>query len=186
MLQTRSIASASSMCCSTTPAVPQCVHAMRRHFRRSVRAHLRCQRQGRVLRLSGGHPASEGAGRRRDPEHGVQHARHPARPGLAAYNASKAAVINLTKTLALELAPHHIRVVSLCPVATDTPMLQTFLGTRRRASPPTLRRHHPLGPPQPPDRSGQGRRLPGLARRGDGDRHRLRSRRRERYLRIGI
>jgi 3-oxoacyl-[acyl-carrier protein] reductase len=50
------------------------------------------------------------------------------RPGLAVYNASKAAVISLTKTLALELAPHHIRVVSICPVATDTPMLTTFLG----------------------------------------------------------
>jgi 3-oxoacyl-[acyl-carrier protein] reductase len=51
------------------------------------------------------------------------------RPGLAIYNASKAAVISLTKTLALELAPHRIRVVSICPVATDTPMLPTFLGT---------------------------------------------------------
>jgi 3-oxoacyl-[acyl-carrier protein] reductase len=50
------------------------------------------------------------------------------RPGLAIYNASKAAVISLTKTLALELAPHHIRVVSICPVATDTPMLPTFMG----------------------------------------------------------
>ena len=50
------------------------------------------------------------------------------RPGLAIYNASKAAVISLTKTLALELAPHHIRVVSICPVATDTPMLPAFLG----------------------------------------------------------
>jgi 3-oxoacyl-[acyl-carrier protein] reductase len=50
------------------------------------------------------------------------------RPGLAVYNASKAAVISLTKTLALELAPHHIRVVSICPVATDTPMLPKFIG----------------------------------------------------------
>ena len=50
------------------------------------------------------------------------------RPGLAIYNASKAAVISLTKTLALELAPHHIRVVSICPVATDTPMLPEFMG----------------------------------------------------------
>jgi 3-oxoacyl-[acyl-carrier protein] reductase len=50
------------------------------------------------------------------------------RPGLAIYNASKAAVISLTKTLALELAPHRIRVVSICPVATDTPMLPTFMG----------------------------------------------------------
>jgi 3-oxoacyl-[acyl-carrier protein] reductase len=52
------------------------------------------------------------------------------RPGLAAYNASKAAVITLTKTLALELAPHRIRVVSICPVATDTPMLPGFIGAQ--------------------------------------------------------
>jgi len=42
------------------------------------------------------------------------------RPGLAVYNASKGAVITLTKSLAVELAPHRIRVVSICPVATDT------------------------------------------------------------------
>jgi 3-oxoacyl-[acyl-carrier protein] reductase len=50
------------------------------------------------------------------------------RPGLAIYNASKGAVITLTKSLAVELAPYRIRVVSICPVATDTPMLSTFLG----------------------------------------------------------
>jgi 3-oxoacyl-[acyl-carrier protein] reductase len=50
------------------------------------------------------------------------------RPGLAVSNASKAAVINLTKTLAVELAPHRIRCVALCPVATDTPMLGEFIG----------------------------------------------------------
>jgi 3-oxoacyl-[acyl-carrier protein] reductase len=53
------------------------------------------------------------------------------RPGLAVYNASKAAVISLTKTLALELASHRIRVVSICPVATDTPMLPSFIGVDR-------------------------------------------------------
>jgi 3-oxoacyl-[acyl-carrier protein] reductase len=56
------------------------------------------------------------------------------RPGLAAYCASKAAVIGLTKTLALELAPHRIRVVALCPVATDTPMLAAFLGADEAAA----------------------------------------------------
>ena len=50
------------------------------------------------------------------------------RPGLAIYNASKAAVISFTKTLALELASYRIRVVSICPVATDTPMLAEFMG----------------------------------------------------------
>ena len=55
------------------------------------------------------------------------------RPGLAVYNASKAAVITLTKTLAVELAPHRIRVVSICPVATDTPMLPSFIGVEHGA-----------------------------------------------------
>jgi len=55
------------------------------------------------------------------------------RPGLTAYSASKAAVISLTKTLALELAPHKIRVVAICPVATDTPMLAQFIGADRGA-----------------------------------------------------
>ena len=51
------------------------------------------------------------------------------RPGLSAYAASKGAVIALTKALALELAPFRIRVVSINPVATDTPMLPGFFGT---------------------------------------------------------
>jgi 3-oxoacyl-[acyl-carrier protein] reductase len=50
------------------------------------------------------------------------------RPGLSAYAASKGAVIALTKALALELAPFRIRVVSINPVATDTPMLPGFFG----------------------------------------------------------
>ena len=35
---------------------------------------------------------------------------------------------NLTKTLAIELAPARIRVCAIAPVATDTPLLPTFLG----------------------------------------------------------
>ena len=50
------------------------------------------------------------------------------RPGLAAYSATKGAVHNLTKTLAVELAPDKIRVCAIAPVATDTPLLPTFLG----------------------------------------------------------
>src|SRR5438093_753425 len=50
------------------------------------------------------------------------------RPGLAAYNMTKGAVITLSKSLALELAPYRVRVVALCPVATDTPMLPRFMG----------------------------------------------------------
>ena len=50
------------------------------------------------------------------------------RPGLSAYNATKGAVHNLTKTLAVELAPDKICVCAIAPVATDTPLLPTFLG----------------------------------------------------------
>jgi 3-oxoacyl-[acyl-carrier protein] reductase len=51
-----------------------------------------------------------------------------ARPGFGAYAPSKAAANHLAKVLALELAPDAIRVNSLAPVATDTPMLPHFLG----------------------------------------------------------
>jgi 3-oxoacyl-[acyl-carrier protein] reductase len=47
------------------------------------------------------------------------------RIGASSYAASKGAVIALTKALAIELAPFNIRVVSINPVAVDTPMLQT-------------------------------------------------------------
>jgi 3-oxoacyl-[acyl-carrier protein] reductase len=50
------------------------------------------------------------------------------RPGLSAYNATKGAVHMLTKSLAVELAPDRIRVCAVAPVATDTPLLPTFLG----------------------------------------------------------
>ena len=50
------------------------------------------------------------------------------RPGLSAYNATKGAVHILTKSLAVELAPDRIRVCAIAPVATDTPLLPSFLG----------------------------------------------------------
>jgi 3-oxoacyl-[acyl-carrier protein] reductase len=48
------------------------------------------------------------------------------RPGSQTYAASKGAVVTLAKALALETAPHGVRVVALAPVATHTPMLSTF------------------------------------------------------------
>ncbi len=49
-----------------------------------------------------------------------------ARPGLSAYVASKAGVVGLVKALALELAPHKVRVNAICPGPADTPMLSKF------------------------------------------------------------
>jgi 3-oxoacyl-[acyl-carrier protein] reductase len=50
------------------------------------------------------------------------------RVGASSYAASKGAVIAITKALALELAPFKIRVVSINPVAVDTPMLHGLHG----------------------------------------------------------
>ncbi len=50
------------------------------------------------------------------------------RPGLTWYNASKGAVITMTKSMAAELAPDKIRVNCLCPVAGATGMLADFMG----------------------------------------------------------
>lgn len=43
-----------------------------------------------------------------------------------AYNTSKAAVIHLTKSLAMEWAPHGIRVNAICPGYMATPMAQPY------------------------------------------------------------
>jgi 3-oxoacyl-[acyl-carrier protein] reductase len=50
------------------------------------------------------------------------------RPGLTWYNGSKGAVVTLTKSMAVELAPKNIRVNCLCPVAGETGMLADFMG----------------------------------------------------------
>jgi 3-oxoacyl-[acyl-carrier protein] reductase len=50
------------------------------------------------------------------------------RPGLTWYNASKAAVNNISKTMAVELGPEHIRVNAICPVMGETGLLEQFMG----------------------------------------------------------
>ena len=71
--------------------------------------------------------------------------------GIAAYAASKGALLALTRALALELGPEGIRVNTVLPGATDTPMLHAGV-TRGRPSGTSvadaleaLGRRHPLG-----------------------------------------
>ena len=65
-------------------------------------------------------------------------------PGLIPYGASKAAVISVTRTLAVEWAPYGIRVNALCPGTARTPMVDTAV-----ANDPSLEQYlaglHPIG-----------------------------------------
>jgi 3-oxoacyl-[acyl-carrier protein] reductase len=49
------------------------------------------------------------------------------RPGLTWYNGSKGAAIILTRSMAVELAPDHIRVNAINPVMGETGLLKDFL-----------------------------------------------------------
>lgn len=49
-------------------------------------------------------------------------------PGLGAYAATKAAVISLTRTAAIEAGPHRIRVNALLPGPIDTPLMAKVPG----------------------------------------------------------
>jgi len=50
------------------------------------------------------------------------------RPGLVWYNGSKGAAMNISKGMAVELAPDKIRVNSICPVLAETGLLEEFMG----------------------------------------------------------
>ena len=49
-------------------------------------------------------------------------------PGMAAYAASKAAVISLTRSAAAEVATKGVRINCVCPGGVRTPMLRGFVG----------------------------------------------------------
>ncbi len=48
-------------------------------------------------------------------------------PGRAPYSAAKAAILGLTRSLAVEVAPHNIRVNAVAPGFTRTPLVQQAL-----------------------------------------------------------
>jgi 3-oxoacyl-[acyl-carrier protein] reductase len=52
-------------------------------------------------------------------------------PGLSAYSTSKAAVIMLTKSMAIEFAPFNIPVNVISPGTADTPMLAQFMSEQK-------------------------------------------------------
>jgi 3-oxoacyl-[acyl-carrier protein] reductase len=68
------------------------------------------------------------------------------RPGMTWYNATKAAVINLTQSMAAELAPDRIRVNAIAPAAGRTAMFDTmFAGEDAEAAAARIVATIPLG-----------------------------------------
>lgn len=61
-----------------------------------------------------------------------------------AYAASKHGVVGLTKTAALQYAPHNIRINCICPSAVLSPMLETLV-TRNPPVGAKLKATHPIG-----------------------------------------
>lgn len=68
-----------------------------------------------------------------------------ATPYNAAYCASKAGVIQLTKSMALELASVGVRVNAVCPNAVDTPFLESFQLPEDADLPLLMRAASPMG-----------------------------------------
>jgi L-xylulose reductase len=45
-------------------------------------------------------------------------------PGISVYSCTKATIVMLTKSMALELGPHNIRVNCICPTGIDTQLMR--------------------------------------------------------------
>lgn len=71
--------------------------------------------------------------------------------GLAAYCSSKAAVVSLAKSAALELATAGVRVNAVLPGIVDTEMSRRYLSSLAEDQVRTIRGKHPLGIGQPED-----------------------------------
>jgi 3-oxoacyl-[acyl-carrier protein] reductase len=67
------------------------------------------------------------------------------RPGMCWYQATKAAVVSITQTMAAELAPDRIRVNAIAPAVGNTPMIQAMFGSDDRAGVERVVATIPLG-----------------------------------------
>ncbi|MGW2179211.1 SDR family NAD(P)-dependent oxidoreductase [Streptomyces sp. NPDC001732] len=68
-----------------------------------------------------------------------------AAPGLLCYSAAKAAVVQLTRTLATELGPHNIRVNAVAPGWIRTPMTARHDAEQQHRTETAMARLSPLG-----------------------------------------
>ena len=85
----------------------------------------------------------------------------------AAYCSSKAAVVNLTRVLAVEWAEHGIRVNAVCPTFVDTPLTRPMFESQPEFTADVMRRTL-LGRLATPEEIAAAVVLPGRSGRGDG------------------
>jgi NAD(P)-dependent dehydrogenase (short-subunit alcohol dehydrogenase family) len=72
-------------------------------------------------------------------------------PGIAAYAASKSAVLGLTRCLALELAPQQIRVNCVAPAMVRTDIAEHLFTSLLPEQVASIEQAHPLGIGRPRD-----------------------------------
>ena len=82
----------------------------------AVAVHMKQRRSGKIVNIA-------------------SHAGRSGSPGGGAYGASKAAVIHLTQSFALELAPHNVNVNAVCPGTIWTPMWERIAERTKRNDP---------------------------------------------------
>jgi len=67
-------------------------------------------------------------------------------PARAAYGASKGGVVILTRGMAIDYAPHGVRVNAICPAFVETEINRQYLAElKRRGELEELVKRHPLG-----------------------------------------
>ena len=68
-------------------------------------------------------------------------------PGVSAYNSTKGAVTQLTRSMALEYADKGVRVNAICPGTIETPMVSGLLDDMpdRQAAEDLFKSFHPMG-----------------------------------------
>ena len=90
---------------------------------------------------------------------------------LAAYSAAKAAVVNLTQAVAIEVGHDKIRVNCICPGGVNTPLIHRGAPGAEERSEKSMARMQPIPRAGKPDRHRQHGAVPGERRRRLDQRH---------------
>ena len=158
----------------------QCRHqpagAVRRREGRGFRFRVRPQRARRLFRGAGGGARLIEAKKPGSIINMSSQMGHVGGPTRTVYCATKHAMEGFTKAMAIELAPHKIRVNTLAPTFIETPMTRPFF--QNEAFRKDTLDAHQARPPRPARGPHRRDRVPGQRRLGADDRHLAGGRRR--------